>query len=321
MIVSTFRLALSAAALLQRRLSIVLFHHVLPRHDPLLPDEPDVARFDEQLGWLAETFEILPAGEALDRLYAGELPPRALAITFDDGYRDNALHALPVLQRHGLRATFFVTTRHLDGGMMWNDRVIAALRAWPEDRLDLRPHGLGEVDLRGNRSAALHALLPKIKYLPAIEREALSTHLLSESGADDVSLMMNAEQIRVLHAAGMEIGGHTESHPILTQVEPAQAGAEIKGNKLALESILGAPVDIFAYPNGTPGRDYDARHVAMLKECGYRYALTTAAGTASARTDPLQIPRFTPWDREQSKYLARMAFNYFRPATYAPAVP
>ncbi|MEQ8230563.1 MAG: polysaccharide deacetylase family protein [Gammaproteobacteria bacterium] len=321
MIVTASRLALDAAALLQRRLSIVLFHHVLPAPDPLLPDEPDIARFDEQVGWLARTFEILPAGEALALLYAGKLPRRALSITFDDGYRDNLEHALPVLQRHGVRATFFVTTRHLDGGMMWNDRVIAAVRAWPEDTLDLREHGLGEVALEGDRCRALHALLPRIKYLPAAEREALSLALLAASGAADTRLMMNAEEIRALHAAGMEIGGHTDGHPILAGLADAGARDEIVRNKDTLERILDAPLDIFAYPNGTPGRDYDTRHVAMLRECGYRYALTTAAGTANTLTDPLQVPRFTPWDRERARYLARMTMNYFRPAEYAPEAP
>lgn len=311
MIVNASRIALGVAGMVRRRLSIVLFHHVLPHPDPLLPDEPDVERFDAQVRWLADTFEIMPAGEAAALLFAGELPRRALSITFDDGYRDNALHALPVLQRHGLRATFFVTTRHLDGGMMWNDRVIAAIRAWPAPRMDLSEEGLGVVDL-DDRSAAVNTLLPRIKYLPYAERETLSRQLLSDSGADETRLMMSAEEIRSLHRAGMEVGGHTESHPILAALSDDEARAEITRNKAALESIIGAPLHTFAYPNGAPGRDYDERHVAMLRECGYDYALTTAAGTSSRTSDPLQLPRFTPWDRQRAKYLARMTLNYFR---------
>jgi len=320
MIVTATRFALGAAGMLQRRLSIVLFHRVLPQPDPLLPDEPDAARFDEQVRWLADTFDILPAGEAAARLFAGRLPARALSITFDDGYRDNALHALPVLQRHGVRATFFVTTRHLDGGMMWNDRVIAAVRAWPADSMDLGSDGLGVVNL-ADRGAAVRDLLPRIKYLPPEEREALSTRLMRDSGAEDVRLMMNDEEIRTLHAAGMEIGGHTESHPILTALPDDAARDEIVRNKATLEHIIGAPVQTFAYPNGTPGRDYDERHVAMLRDCGYRYALTTAKGTSSRSSDPLQLPRFTPWDRQRAKYLARMTLNYFSDPAHPAAAP
>ena len=315
MIVAASRLAIASAGALQRRLSIVLFHRVLPEPDPLLPDEPDVVRFDEQIGWLAQTFRILPVGEALDLLYAGKLPRRALAITFDDGYLDNAEQALPVLSRHGVRATFFVTTRHLGGGMMWNDRVIAAVRASRQPRLDLTAHDLGVIDLSGDRCAALHALLPRFKYLPAATRERLSSSLLAECGAGETDLMMNADAIRALHAAGMEIGGHTETHPILAGLPDADARREIERNKAALEDIIGTSICTFAYPNGNPGRDYDARHVAMLRACGYRYALTTAAGTAHPGTDPLQVPRFTPWDRTRARYLARLAANYFRSAT------
>lgn len=316
MIVNASRIALGVAGMVRRRLSIVLFHHVLPHPDPLLPDEPDVERFDAQVRWLADTFEIMPAGEAAALLFAGELPRRALSITFDDGYRDNALHALPVLQRHGLRATFFVTTRHLDGGMMWNDRVIAAVRAWQGPSMDLTADGLGIVDL-GDRSVAINTLLPRIKYLPYDEREVLSRRLMTDSGAVETRLMMNPEEIRSLHRAGMEIGGHTENHPILAALPDAEARAEIARNKETLESIIGTSLRTFAYPNGAPGRDYDDRHVAMLRSCGYDYALTTAAGTASSASDPLQLPRFTPWDRTRSKYLARMTLNYFRDAESA----
>ncbi|MEX2481035.1 MAG: polysaccharide deacetylase family protein [Gammaproteobacteria bacterium] len=312
MLITATKVALNLAALVQRRLSVVLFHHVLPTLDPLLPHEPDRTQFAAQVEWLCDAFNVLPAGEAAALLYAGKLPPRALCITFDDGYRDNVEHALPILQRYGVRATFFVTTRYGGGGMMWNDRVIAAIRAWPDEAMDLSVYGLGIIDLAQSRAAAVDALLPKIKYLPFAERERMSAALLEASGAGPSRLMMNEEEIATLHAAGMEIGGHTESHPILTSLPEADAQAEITRNKSVLESIIERPLTTFAYPNGQPGRDYDARHVAMLRESGYRYALTTAAGTANAATDPLQIPRFTPWARSPSKYLAQMLQNYTR---------
>ena len=82
--------------------------------------------FEAQMRVVAENFVPLPLSEAVDRLMIGELPPRAACVTFDDGYIDNVELALPILQSHGLSATFFVATGYLDGGWMWNDKVIGA---------------------------------------------------------------------------------------------------------------------------------------------------------------------------------------------------
>ena len=308
-------MALSVAALHARRLSIVLFHRVLDAPDTLLVDEPDIARFAEQMRWLSSSFNVLPLDVAVPRLIAGTLPARALCITFDDGYRDNALNALPVLKSLGLPATFFVTTRYINGGMMWNDRVVEALRHWPGTHMDVSDFGLGTHALDGTRSALLATLLPQIKYRPYAEREALADELLARSGAPLTRMMMDEDEIRALRRAGMEVGGHTVSHPILCALDAAAASDEIGSNKRALETITGDSLQSFAYPNGQPHRDYDARHIAMLRECGYRWALTTSPGTADQHTPPYQLPRFTPWDRSAPKYLARMLKNYFQAPT------
>ena len=111
------------------RLSVLIFHRVLPEPDPLFPDEMHARRFDVLCGWLTSWFKVLPLDEAVARLKAGTLPARAVCITFDDGYADNHHVALPILRRHGLVATFFIATGFLDGGRMWNDTVIEAIRA------------------------------------------------------------------------------------------------------------------------------------------------------------------------------------------------
>ena len=110
------------------RLSILIFHRVLAQVDPLFPEEVDAARFDVICGWLRRWFNVLPLDAAVRRLRDGSLPRRAAAITFDDGYADNHDIALPILKKHGLPSTFFIATGFLDGGCMWNDTVIEAIR-------------------------------------------------------------------------------------------------------------------------------------------------------------------------------------------------
>src|SRR5215831_142994 len=98
------------------RLSILIFHRVLRQHDPLISDLPTAAQFETQMRWVREWCNVLPLGEAIDRLYAGTIPARALSITFDDGYADNEEVAAPILKRLDMTATFFVATGFLDGG-------------------------------------------------------------------------------------------------------------------------------------------------------------------------------------------------------------
>src|SRR5438067_10198380 len=104
-----------------QRLSILVFHRVLPQQDPLFPDEMDAQRFDKLLALLKSCFNVVSLRDGIDGLRRGKLPSRAVCITFDDGYADNAEIALPILQRHGMPATFFVATGFLDGGRMFND--------------------------------------------------------------------------------------------------------------------------------------------------------------------------------------------------------
>ena len=125
-------------------LSILIFHRVHAKADLLFPEEPDAARFDRLMRFVAGAFKVMTLGEAVTALADGKLPPRALVITFDDGYADNAEVALPILLRHGLKASFFVSTGFLDGGRMWNDSVIACVGRCAHQVLDLESFGLGQ---------------------------------------------------------------------------------------------------------------------------------------------------------------------------------
>lgn len=297
---------------LQARLSILIFHRVLPQPDPLMPGEPDLRRFVQILRWVSRWFHVLALDEAAARLAAGTLPPRAAAITFDDGYADNAAVALPALQQAGLSATFFVATSFLDGGRMFNDTVIEAVRACRKPWLDLDDCGLGRfsMDSLASRRLAIDRLLPVIKYLEPAQRDAAVASVRKAAGEplpDD--LMMRSEQVVGLHRAGMQIGAHTRTHPILTRLEPALAADEISGSKRDLESLVQHPVALFAYPNGKPGTDYAPSHAAMVRDAGFVAAVSTAPGAGSTASDMFQLPRFLPWDRGRLRFGVRMLAN------------
>jgi peptidoglycan/xylan/chitin deacetylase (PgdA/CDA1 family) len=121
--------------------------------------------------------------------------------------------------------------------------------------------------------------------------------------------MMSSDQVRRLHAAGMTIGAHTVSHPILARLPREQALREIVDGRLRLEQIIGAAVRLFAYPNGKPGTDYHAESVELVRAAGFDAAFSTAWGVATRTSDLLQIPRFTPWDRTPSRFALRMLHN------------
>lgn len=313
---------LSAVTGGDRRLSILVYHRVLPHPDSMLAGEVEAASFDWQMGLLTEHFQVLPLSEAVARLRNGTLPARAACVTFDDGYADNYEVALPILQKWGVPATFFIATGFMNGGWMWNDAVIEAARQAPGDMLDLAPLGMPPLSLATpvRRCNAASAIIARLKYLPSEERSRKVDDVIRIAGATlPTGPMMAAGQIRALHNAGMEIGGHTDSHPILSNLSLVDAYAEIGEGKAKLEMITRGTVRLFAYPNGKPDKDYRPEHVDMIKRMGFIGAVSTTWGAADAATDPHQLPRFTPWDGTPLRFGLRLLQNTRREMELARA--
>ncbi|MEO8936493.1 MAG: polysaccharide deacetylase family protein [Burkholderiaceae bacterium] len=297
------------------RLSILIFHRVLPKLDPLLPGEPDAKTFEQRMRWLAAGFRVMPLIEAARRLRDGSLPANAACITFDDGYADNVTIAAPILARLRLSATFFIATGFLDGGRMWNDTVIEAVRTSPDGTLDLEAIGCGRWSCTdvASRVVAIDGLLNLLKYLPQPERQAKVEAIADAVGLPARSdLMMTRQQVRELRRYGMSIGAHTVTHPILTTLGIAEARREIADGRLDLEETLNDRVKLFAYPNGRPAKDYDDTHVALVRELGFDAAVSTAWGVSKRNSDRFQLARFTPWDLNTNKFGLRLARNLLR---------
>lgn len=282
------------------RLCVVNYHRILATHDPLLESEPDVATFRWQMELLSRCFTVLPLQEAVQLIGTTHLPPRAVSITFDDGYRSVHDLALPILDQFKLPATVFVTSGFVGGGAMWNDRIIEAVGKLPPTQLDLRDVAMGCHSLAGleQRRHTVARLTAAAKYLPPAARLQLCQRLESLLGEDSgQGLMLTRAMLVQLARSGIDIGAHTVTHPILTSLDDDAARAEIEGGKKELEAITGTPVTLFAYPNGKSGADFDQRHTRMVREAGFIAAFTTSPGAICRTPDRYQLPRSRPWDR------------------------
>jgi peptidoglycan/xylan/chitin deacetylase (PgdA/CDA1 family) len=292
------------------RLCILNYHRILALPDPLIDSDPDVETFRWQMRLLAECFNVMPLHDAVQAMASERMPPRAVAITFDDGYSSFHDLALPVLMEYELPATVFVTTGHMhQKGSMWNDMILEAVRRMPPTVLDLRELGLGELPLRTaeQRRRTAQVLTERCKYMPLSERDMFTAALQRHAGvALQQDLMLDADMLRTLNQNRVEIGGHTVSHPILSKIDDEAARREIVDNKRQLEAIIGQPLRLFAYPNGKRRADYTAAHVQMLEDAGYNAAFNTETGAATRAHPRFELPRARPWDATPAMFAARL---------------
>ena len=275
------------------------------------PGEPTTDWFRNLVGMLASNFQVISLREAVRRAAAGDLSGQTVSITFDDGYADNFTVALPILQLFDVPATFFVASGFLDGGRMWNDSIIETIRRLGDGRHEIDVPGTGHFDLTDwdSRRTAATAVIAAWKHLPPAERQRRVDALAGRVKELPGDLMLSTGQLRALaDSPGVTIGGHTRTHPILASLDDAHARDEIENGKRDLEDKLQQELSLFAYPNGRLGQDYQAEHADLVRDAGFKAAVSTDWGTLDASTDPFRVPRFTPWHR----HLARFAMDLTR---------
>jgi peptidoglycan/xylan/chitin deacetylase (PgdA/CDA1 family) len=284
----------------RRRLTILMFHGV--EAEPLSPPCPyvnDAATLRRQLEYVRRYFHVLPLEEALERLYAGSLPDRAAAITFDDGTRNLLTHAAPVLRDLGLPAAVFLATGPMGTDeTLWPDRLWLAFARTKVLEVDLTVFGLGTVSLRSDadRGAARAAVVRRLKDSPDEERMARVESLIAMlepdlDGDAGPFRMLSWEEAHALAGDGnVTLHPHSVTHPILSRCSDEKVEWEIVESCARLERETGSMPSVFAYPNGGP-EDFDERARAALLGRGIRWALATTSGLASRKSDPLAMPR------------------------------
>lgn len=252
---------------LTRGLAVLAYHGI---HDP--------RRFSDQLDVVRERYHPLAPSDLVDALRGrGELPPRAVLITFDDADPTHLEHALPLLRDRELSAVAFVVA-----GSLGTDQPFWWQEAEALHRSGGCARGFGDVP-------SAQVLVRRLKAVPNDAREeALRELRASARGPAPRAAQLREEDLRTLEAGGIEIGSHSLTHPILDRCAPQKVREEILGAHDRLTRALGHPPRFFAYPNG----DRDAVAEETLRGLGYGAAfLFDHRRSEWPPRDPLRISR------------------------------
>jgi peptidoglycan/xylan/chitin deacetylase (PgdA/CDA1 family) len=241
-------------------------------------------QFDYQLAYIKrhipvllphELAEIMEKKKHLTRLHA--------IITFDDGYLDNYTLAFPLLRQQGLRAAFFLTTSFVGSPCLpWWDEIAYLVRntRWPF--LSIPCGSPVTVDLRAGRERAIGQLVAAYKSDDNCDPTAFMQQLRAEAQVQapvrrPTRQFIDWNEAREMASAGMEIGAHTHTHPILSRLTEHQQHIELQQSKTVLEQNLGRPVTSLAYPNGGPG-DFTAETQRIARDVGFTTAFSYYGG-------------------------------------------
>lgn len=288
-----------------KSLTVLNYHRIDDPHragfDSFLPTvsaHPD--EFNRQIEYLDRWFNVISLRDVINWL-AGRhsLPPYAALITFDDGYLDNYTTAYPILRQHEFPAVIYLTSGHIDTDVPFYWDLAAYCFFHTKADHVLFPN-LTEGFWRnsGDRDKVSNSWIESMKALPETQKQEWVSRLPEKLAVSIPhnyfrKLMMNWDQVREMSSNGMEFGGHTINHPILSSLPLDQARVEIEGSKADIESEIGKQIFSFAYPNGKRA-DLDPSIENLVKDAGFRAAFTLLNGPTSqleARQNPYAIRR------------------------------
>ncbi len=284
-----------------RCLSVLTYHAVIDQPLPFFDwSFLDAAVFRRQLAYLEEHFFIVHLSRALELLKKDELVGPTVAITFDDGFRNNFDVAFPILQEFRAPSTIYLATDLIGSEKtVWFTRLLMALQATQRSELlwNGERYPLTNATLQAETAARLQTALKRFPGAALDDELARIEVILDVPGNPQVPetspfRMLDQEMIRSMQDTGLvEFGAHTCGHTILSRLSPAEKSAQISHSLRRVEELTGKKCTTFAYPNGAQ-TDFDWESQQLLTAAGIRGALTMVPGANRPTTDPLEIHRY-----------------------------
>lgn len=280
---------------------ILTFHRVRPIGQKIDPFDtcPSISAdvFRQTLEYVKSRYEIIPLNYFLNR------PPKKtarVAITFDDGWRDNYDIAFPILSEMGIPATIFVVTCKISSTVLFWQQSLGNLfhqainGSSPILEQELRKVFCIDKRKPLSRKAYKRTVI-HCKRMPLQDRMAIFERLKLDylNYSSHSPSFLNAAEICEMSKKGIDFGSHTVNHPILTQLSRTIVNQELIESKVQLENILGKAVDMIAYPNG----DVSTEVIKSAIDNGYRIGCSTFPGTIKKHSNIMSLPRIEPqWD-------------------------
>ena len=291
---------LTALRLLRRNQFRVLMFHHFPRSSSSF-----VASLCE---YLCRTYEPVSMGRVAEALNGnGQLPANAVAVTVDDGFAD-FLHVHPIFARNRIPVTIYVVAGFADRRIwLWPDQIGFGIRNSQKQTLTLSldPVGPLELDLSTakGREQSIGRLCEALKVVPNQRRLEFLSRWSMVAGVDIPAAPpadqapLSWDELRALGSDGVEIGCHTDNHPILSRVtDPLELDHEIRGAKQIIENRMGTPVRHFCYPNGRE-IDISPEAIDRTRAAGFESAVTCTFGLNTTAVNPFRIQR-VPFDHD-----------------------
>ncbi|CAN5457799.1 polysaccharide deacetylase family protein [soil metagenome] len=310
------------------RILMLLYHRVsdLPSDPQLLSVRP--AHFEQHLQVLQKKYRALKSSQLVETDTSQKVSTNSIVVTFDDGYADNLTHALPLLEKHEIPATVFVTTGIVqERKLFWWDELaritlgahdvakslelqLDKFQSWTFDQInDWSVQCSTDWNLLCEQDpTSRHKLYRDVSHFLRGASEGERARVLQNlrewasliATVDSDCNALTADELTKLGAADMiEIGSHTMHHPVLSALSASAQEAELRDSKLYLESLLGCEVQGFAYPYGTKS-DYTSETTTLVKKVGYKSACSNIAEAIWAGTDSFQLPRLLVRDCDGS---------------------
>jgi peptidoglycan/xylan/chitin deacetylase (PgdA/CDA1 family) len=257
--------------------------------------------FEHHVRYLTRHYEVVSLEEIATRMMQGEsLPKNGVAITFDDGYRDNYELAFPILKRHGCTATIFVATGPLETGTpLWQHKLYCWLATTTATTLALElegREGLFHLRTRSQRRGAYWTINLHLRKADSATREARLQKIARKLGfapngdSSGIVPVLTWSELREMSAECFDVGAHTVTHPVLTSLSSDEAMREVRDSKMAIERALNRPVTLFAYPFGEL-EHFNEETKRLVEKSGYGAACSAINGLVLPETDRFALPR------------------------------
>jgi peptidoglycan/xylan/chitin deacetylase (PgdA/CDA1 family) len=277
------------------KFAVLCYHRIGTGGIPLFSELP-AKSFEAQMRYIRRRYRVLSLDQLCEEMQRPRQRADAVAVTFDDGYRDLYTQALPVLKKYQIPATIFLPIVPIETGEVpWYDKIFLGLRVFPEHRLEITLE-VSRIFQLSSHKARIDAAAEIIAYLRTIPDDQRKMHCSAlekrfHPPADQLAnRMLTWEQIRAMGREGIDFGSHTMTHPAVSQLNETDLKLELGESKRILEQRIGKDVAHFAYPFGKPA-DCGLVARAILERTGYRSAGTTTEGINQAGDDCYELRR------------------------------